>query len=126
MTPLVWAGVVAAGSLGAVARLLVDTALESRRRGPFRWGTWVVNVSGSLLVGVLAGAASSAAGGAPGWFTVAAGGFAGAYTTFSTWVHELLVHAQEGRWRLVGLHLLSVVAGVAAVAAGWVLGMWLA
>jgi CrcB protein len=53
---------------------------------------------------------------------VAAGGFCGAYTTFSTWMYETVRLAEDGSWLRVLLHLLSLAAGVAAIAAGW----WLA
>jgi CrcB protein len=111
-------GVAVAGLLGAPARYVLDTVISERVRGPFPWGTFVVNVSGSLLLGFLTGLGlyhgfpSTAK-------TVLGTGFLGAYTTFSTFTYETSGLLQEGS-RLEALVNVagSVVAGVAAAAAG--------
>ncbi|QNG20137.1 fluoride efflux transporter CrcB [Rhodococcus triatomae] len=72
-----------AGSLGAVARFVVDGVVRSRWAGAFPWGTVVVNVSGSLLLGIATGLVLFH--GAPSEVTLVVGvGFCGGYTTFST------------------------------------------
>jgi CrcB protein len=115
---VIWLAVFVAGGLGAACRYVVDFAVSARVTGAFSWGTWTVNVSGSLLLGAVAGLAAQS-GSAPRWRLVAAGGFCGAYTTFSTWMYETVRLAEEGSWLLVLLHLISLAAGVAAIAVGW-------
>lgn len=71
-----------AGGLGAVARLVIGGNFQhwSRRRFPI--GTAVINVSGSLLLGLLMSAAAASI--APAWATIVGTGLLGGYTTFST------------------------------------------
>lgn len=116
MTTLLLVG--AAAAAGAVARYLLDRAVQTRHGRPFPWGTWVVNVSGSLLLGLLAGLAG------PGLLlTVTGVGFLGAYTTFSTFAVETLRLAEDGAaWAAAANVVGSVVAGLAAAAAGLALG----
>jgi fluoride exporter len=110
--------VVASAGLGAVARFLVDAAIQTRRLGEFPLGTFVVNVGGCFALGLLAGLH-------PSHRTMLVLGTAvvGSYTTFSTWMLETHRPAQDGEgglaWQNVGL---SLVAGLAAVALGRALG----
>lgn len=110
--------VAVAGGAGAAARFVVDGAVRSRRPGAFPAGTVVVNVTGSLLIGLLTGAALFHGLG-PTWLAVAATGFCGGYTTFSTATVETvrLVQAEEWRWAVLNA-LGTLVACVAAAAAG--------
>jgi len=90
---IVWVGL--AGATGAACRFLVDGAIHARlpRRLPF--GTMAVNVSGSLLLGLLTGAVLFH--GAPSQLTLVAGsGFCGGYTTFSTASFEAVRLLQRG------------------------------
>lgn len=84
MTDLwVFAAVCVAGGLGAALRYAVDAAVTPRLRVSFPVATMLINVSGSLALGLLTGAA--AATGLPTvWLLVAGGGLLGGYTTFST------------------------------------------
>jgi CrcB protein len=80
---LVAALVALSGGLGAVARFVLDGALRMRLRWVVPAGTLVINVSGSLLLGVLTGIIVFHA--APDdWRIVLGTGFLGGYTTFST------------------------------------------
>ncbi|MFB2582814.1 CrcB family protein [Herbiconiux sp. P15] len=83
MTPLLFALTILAGGLGAGLRFVVDSLVRTRTGTAFPWGTMVVNVSGSLVLGLLTGLASSVAPDAP-WLTVLGVGLMGGYTTFST------------------------------------------
>ena len=110
--------VVAAGAIGAPVRFMVDGFVERRVAGVFPWGTFGINVSGSLLLGVVVGLAhSQGLGDLPK--TAIGAGFCGAYTTFSTFSYETIRLLEEG---LVGLALGnvlgSVVVGLLAAAAG--------
>jgi CrcB protein len=110
-----------AGGVGAVARHMLDSAVSARTAGVFPWGTLLVNISGSLALGLLAGAATAHA--LPvSWGLVVGTGFLGGYTTFSTFVYETFRLLEEGS-RLEGaLNTLGTVAA-GTVAAG--LGLWL-
>ncbi|HEV7886042.1 MAG TPA: fluoride efflux transporter CrcB [Acidimicrobiales bacterium] len=113
-----WAGLAVAGMIGAPCRYLLDGWVGRRTAGPFPWGTLVVNVSGSLLLGLVAGAALYH--GFPNTPRVWLGsGFCGAYTTFSTFAFETVRLVEEGlpaaALRYVAL---SLMAGTAAAAVG--------
>ena len=83
-----------AGSAGAVARFVVDGAV--RRRWPSRYplGTLLVNVTGSLLLGLLTGLVL-AHGRSHTLLTIAGTGFCGGYTTFSTACYETVRLARQ-------------------------------
>jgi fluoride exporter len=117
-----WAGFVVACSLGAVTRYLVDGWVQGRVAQSFPWGIWVVNVSGSFLLGILTGLTQhSHLGGVS--LTIAGSGFCGAYTTFSTLALQTVDLAQDGRPSQAALNAFgSLVAGMAAAAGGLWLG----
>lgn len=113
----------AAGALGAVTRFVLDASIKQRWRSPFPLATVLINVTGSLLLGVLAGLVLFH--GQPGaWQTVMGTGFCGGYTTFSTASFETVRLVQQGRRTFALLNALgSLVLSVAACAAG-LAGMW--
>ncbi len=77
-----------AGFAGAVSRYSIGLAFPDNGESGFPWATLVINLAGSLLLGLLFGFASR--GKAPPWFKEAAGtGFLGAFTTFSTFNGQL-------------------------------------
>ncbi len=107
------------GAVGAPLRYLTDLVISSRHDSVFPWGTFTVNVAGSLVLGGLAAAVSTA--GAPAWLLTLGGtGFCGALTTFSTFGYETVRLAEDGSWQgALGNMALSLVAGMVAVVAGW-------
>lgn len=113
--------VVLGGAVGAVARWATDRAVQRRHGGDLPWGTFVVNASGSLLLGVVLGA--SVGHDADLWLALLATGFCGAYTTFSTFSFEVVRLAETGRLRSAATYVLgSVLVGCVLVDAGWALG----
>ncbi|GFH38379.1 fluoride efflux transporter CrcB [Streptomyces pacificus] len=112
-------GVGAAAALGAVARYLLDQYVQYRRPGAFPRGTWLVNISGSFALGLVVGL--GARHGLPEQvLTIVGAGFCGAYTTFSTFSHELVrlyEQGQTGKSLLYGAS--SLLVGLAAVTAGF-------
>jgi CrcB protein len=114
------------GGFGASARFVVDGLVRTRWTHVFPAATVLINVSGSLVIGLLNGAALFHGLG-PTWLVVAATGFCGGYTTFSTAMVETvrLVQSQEWRWAVANA-LGTLVACVAAAALGvglmWLLG----
>ncbi len=103
-----------AGGVGAGLRYLVDRLLTSRRGVRFPVGILVVNVSGSLALGVLTGLGSAVA---PEASLVLGLGLLGGYTTFSTVSVETVLLAQRKRWRDAALNLFGTLV-LAALAAG--------
>lgn len=125
MTPSILAGLVVAGAAGAPARYLLDGLVQDRHDGRFPWGTLVVNITGSLLLGLLTGAAlyHSFPNTPKVWLGT---GFCGAYTTFSTFTFETVRLLEEGEAvdalanAAASLLLGSVAAGAGlALAAAW-------
>jgi CrcB protein len=106
----------AAGSGGALVRYLVDGAVRARRPGPVPWGTFTINLSGSLLLGFLTGLVLFHA--APSRLTVVAGtGFCGGYTTFSTASFETVRLLQDGHALGAWLSGLGTLVGATLLAA---------
>jgi CrcB protein len=95
VSPAAWIAFIAAGAVGAPVRYLVDGYIGDRTQGVFPWGTFLINVTGSLLLGILTGLALYHA--FPNTPKVALGtGFCGAYTTFSTFTFETVRLIEEG------------------------------
>ncbi len=116
---VLWAAVGLAGGLGAASRFLLDRLISSRMAARLPLGTLVVNVSGSFVAGVVVGLA---VGGTVGdeLRTVVAGGYLGAYTTFSTAMYETARLLEEGDRRIAVVNLLTPLAlSVVAALAGW-------
>ena len=106
-----------AGSAGAVARFVVDGAVRWRTAGDFPWATLAINVTGSLLLGGLAGALADPE---SSWRLAVGVGFCGGYTTFSTASFETVRLVQRGRYRAALLFGAGgLLACVLAAAAGW-------
>ncbi|HEX5944890.1 MAG TPA: fluoride efflux transporter CrcB [Acidimicrobiales bacterium] len=118
MSPAVLAGLVVAGAGGALARYLVTRAVQARTRSALPWGTFVVNVTGALLLGLLTGAGLHH-GLAETPRIVLGAGFCGAFTTFSTLAVETVRLVETGSPGAALRHLVgSTAAGLIAAAAG--------
>jgi fluoride exporter len=109
------------GGLGAVARLHLDGAAAARAGREFPYGTLLVNLLGSFVLGILVGATVS-----PDAYRLLGTGLIGAFTTFSTWALEGHRLGEDGAGRLAILNFaLSVVPGIAVAWAGRRVGGWL-
>ncbi|MGV9856827.1 fluoride efflux transporter CrcB [Streptomyces sp. NPDC003442] len=113
-----WLLVIAGGMVGAPLRYLTDRAVQTRHDSVFPWGTFLVNVVGCLVLGLLTGAAAEGA--ASQRLQLLLGtGLCGALTTYSTFSYETLRLAEEGaRLFAVANVGLSLVVGVGAAFAG--------
>ena len=118
MTVAIWIGVMLLGGLGAVARFSLDRAVSRRVARPFPVGTLMVNLTGALLLGFLAGLALS-----PHMALLAGTGFVGSYTTFSTWMLETQRLSEERQVVSAFANIaVSVAFGLAAAWLGQTLG----
>lgn len=110
--------VAVAGAIGAPARFVIERLLTRPGRLGVPWGTFVVNVTGSFALGVVAGAALEH-GLSATMVAVVGSGFLGAYTTFSTFVYEVVRRAEAGALRLAAAYVgASVTVGTAAAVIG--------
>ena len=106
-------------ALGAPSRWLLDQAVQTRRESAFPLGTWVINVSGSLLLGVILGATAYGPGSSE-LVAVAGTGFCGGFTTYSTFGYETLRLTEDGSYLEAGLNVVSSLAfGLIAALVGW-------
>jgi fluoride exporter len=113
-----WIGVAILGSLGSLARFLLDGSVSSRTPSSFPLGTLVVNASGALILGLLTGLALSGE-------TLLLAGTAtiGSYTTFSTWMLETHRLGEDGQLLQGALNVLvSIIVGLGAAALGRSIG----
>ncbi len=86
--------VLGGAAVGAPLRYLTDRAVQTRHDTIFPWGTFTVNVIGSLILGLLTQAVAT--GGASHHLQLALGtGFCGALTTYSTFSYETLRLLQD-------------------------------
>ena len=112
---LVFAGAI----LGAPLRYLADRSVQAKHDSLFPWGTLAVNISGCLVLGVLAGLGT----GLPSPLLALLGtGFCGALTTYSTFSFETMrLWEQRARFYAVANVAISLVAGLGAVLLGYTL-----
>jgi len=108
-------------ALGAPSRWLLDQAIQNRRDSVFPLGTWTINISGSLLLGVILGATAFGPGSAQ-LVALAGTGFCGGFTTYSTFGFETVRLTEEGSYLEAGLNIVtSLTFGLIAALAGWYL-----
>jgi CrcB protein len=111
------------GFLGSVSRYVTVLSVDARLNALYPWGTFFVNVAGSLLLGVLYAVMLRKADITEYWRLFLGVGFCGGFTTFSAFAWENFGLIQQ---KLIGTSLAyalgSVVAGILALAAG----VWLA
>lgn len=108
--------VATAGGIGAVCRYLVDRLVTARHRSVFPLGTLVINVTGSLLLGLLTGLV---------WYhglstralLVAGTGFCGGFTTWSTACWESVRLLIDHSWRRAAVYSVGALIGALAAAA---------
>lgn len=118
-----WLLVIAGAAAGAPLRYLTDRAVQTRHDTVFPWGTFTVNVTASLLLGLVAGAAG--AGAPPAWeaseqvVSLVGTGLCGALSTYSTFSYETLRLAEDGARLLAAANVAgSVLAAFGAAALG--------
>lgn len=111
-----WLLVVVGAAVGAPLRYLTDRAVQVRHDSVFPWGTFVVNAAGSLVLGLLSGAAVASSSEV---YALLGTGLCGALTTYSTFSYETLRLAERG-WRFLAAANVaaSLLVGLGAVFLG--------
>jgi CrcB protein len=121
LADVLWVGV--GGFLGANARYAFGLWVVARFGGGLPLHTLLVNVTGSLAIGVLMVLLTERLAVDPAWRLFLTVGFLGGYTTFSSYTFEAFALAEEGRWLAAGWYVLtSNVVGLAAAYVGVLLG----
>jgi fluoride exporter len=92
----VWVGI--GGFVGANARYGLSRFVADRLGGGFPYGTLLVNVSGSLAIGVILTLLTERLVADPAWRLLLVVGFLGGYTTFSSYTFETLALLEQGAW----------------------------
>lgn len=111
------------GFLGANARYLVASWAAQRFGATFPYGTFIINVTGSFLLGMFLALLQDRVAVHPHYRLFFAVGFLGAYTTFSTFSYESLRLLQEGNILLALLNLFgSLAVGLLGTVLGFGLG----
>ncbi|MGH2595116.1 MAG: fluoride efflux transporter CrcB [Actinomycetota bacterium] len=116
-------GVGLAGSVGALSRYGLDGLISERFPGTFPLGTFVVNISGSFLLGLLFVMLTERVAASPALRTSLTIGFVGAFTTFSTFSFETVRLIDDGALGTAALNVVATLGiGLVAVWAGMSLG----
>ncbi|HEX8815652.1 MAG TPA: fluoride efflux transporter CrcB [Terriglobales bacterium] len=111
------------GFAGSVARYWVGAYVGQRMGTRFPYGTFLINITGSFLIGFVMTVLTERTSLSPNWRYLIPIGFIGGYTTFSTFEYETLRAVQDGQFIAGALNVvLSVIVGFAMVWAGAVAG----
>ena len=109
----------AGGFVGAISRYAIAVWIGQRWGRSFPLGTFVINVSGSFLIGLLMTLMAERFTENPQWRLLLVVGFLGAYTTFSTFEYETGALLKDGEWLYACLNVIgSVIAGFIALKLG--------
>ena len=107
------------GFLGAISRYGVALWIGQRWGRSFPLGTFVINISGSFLIGLLMSLFTERFMVNPQWRLLFVVGLLGAYTTFSTFEYETGTLLKDGEWMIAMLNVvLSVIVGFVALKVG--------
>lgn len=110
------------GSLGAAGRYLLGNFINKKKKpGHFPLGTWVINITGSFLLGILYNLHLKNE--ISDWVWLFVGiGFCGAFTTFSTFGYETITLLQSKKNFLAGIYVLtSVIVSILTAAVGFII-----
>jgi fluoride exporter len=108
------------GAIGSLVRLLVGAAIQQRVGLAFPFGTLVINVTGSVLLGFIMRFALDTTAVTPVMRALLTTGFCGGFTTFSTFSFETVDLVREGLYARAGAYVASsVVLGLVGAFAGF-------
>lgn len=107
------------GGLGSVGRYLISETTSNLSHSEFPWGTFIVNILGCLVIGILT-AFLSPSGSLDAFFIT---GFCGGFTTFSSFSKEVFLFFDRKKIKLAVMYIaLSTFFGILAVFLGYTLG----
>ena len=107
---------------GGVSRYYLASAIQQRMGASFPWGTLVINITGSLLLGFLIRYSLATPAISPEVRAMLTVGFCGGYTTFSSYSYETMVLIEDGEIGRAAMYSLgSVVLALVATFAGFML-----
>jgi CrcB protein len=95
------------GIFGACSRYFLSRLTAKFLGTGFPWGTLLINVSGSFVLGLFLVYTTERAFVDPRWRLLIAIGFCGAYTTFSSYAFESFIYFQQGNWSLFAGNVLA-------------------
>jgi CrcB protein len=105
--------------VGACARHFISLLIARDFSSAFPYGTLLINVTGSLIVGFFLVFSTERVLVEPKWRLLVVIGFCGSYTTFSTYAYESFALIERGQWLLTSINILGGNAlSLAAVFAG--------
>jgi CrcB protein len=112
--------------VGASARYFLSRYIVKALASTFPYGTLLINISGSFLLGFFLVLTTERVLVAPRWRWLIAIGFCGSYTTFSSYAFETFALFEQGQWVLVAWNVIaSNLLCLASVLAGAALARWL-
>jgi fluoride exporter len=112
--------------VGASARYSLSGFITKLLPSSFPYGTLIINITGSLLLGFFLAWTSEQVLIDPRWRLLIAIGFCGSYTTFSSYAFETFALGEQGQWLLMGLNVIaSNLLCLISVLAGAALARWL-
>jgi len=111
------------GFIGAIARFWLGGYISNKLGTRFPYGTFVINCTGSFLIGFILTLLAERTHWSPNWRYLIPVGFIGAYTTFSTFEYETFRSMQDGEFLIASLNVgLSVIVGFISVWLGVITG----
>jgi CrcB protein len=115
------------GALGSVLRFWVGGYVSNRLGTRFPYGTFIINITASFLIGFILTLLAERTHWSPNWRYLIPVGFIGGYSTFSTFEYESFRVFQDGELFIAGLNVvLSVVLGFLSVWLGVITGRTIA
>jgi fluoride exporter len=102
--PYLWVSL--GGILGVNLRYFLSRIITRFSDAAFPYGTLVINVTGSLVLGFFLVWTSERVLADPRWRLLVAIGFCGSYTTFSSYAYETMAYFEQGHWTLFATNIL--------------------